>query len=162
MNILVSACLLGFDVKYSSKNNSHLIDPQKLERIQKMANIIPFCPEIYGGLETPRPSCEIKEDKVLTKDGQDRTEAYKKGAGQALMAARLFKCTHALLKEKSPSCGTGIIYDGSFTHTEKEGDGVTAALLRENNIKLYGESQIDELIEAIRLAKAPQQLSFEF
>ncbi len=162
MNILVSACLLGFDVKYDGTNNAHVLDSQKFERLKKMVNIIPFCPEIFGGLSTPRTPCEIKNDKVINRDGQDKTQEFKAGSNQALKAAQLFNCSYALLKENSPSCGSNTIYDGTFSHTKKTGSGITARLFLENNIKVFNENQLDELIEAVRLAKAPMQLSFNF
>lgn len=162
MNILVSACLLGFDIKYNGTNNAHCLDSSKFERLKKMANIIPFCPEIYGGLTTPRSPCEISGEQVLSKDNEDKTAPYKKGAAQALIAAKMFNCKYALLKENSPSCGSDQIYDGTFSHTLIKGSGITASLFLENGIKIFGESRLDDLIEAVRLAKAPQQLSFEF
>lgn len=162
MNILISACLLGFDVKYDGTNNSHLLDPLKLERLKKMTNLIPVCPESWGGLECPRQPCERSGEKVITSTGEDKTVQFTKGANQVLKLARMFNCQYALLKENSPSCGAGKIYDGSFTHTLVAGDGVTAELLDQNDIKIFGESKLDELLEAVRLAKMPLQLTFTF
>ncbi|MGI5058923.1 DUF523 domain-containing protein [Treponema pectinovorum] len=162
MNILVSACLLGFDVRYDGTNNAHLIPKEKIERLKKMVGIIPICPECFGGLECPRIPCEIKDKKVVDQEGNDKTDFFVRGAMQALKAAKMFNCPYALFKEKSPSCGFGKIYDGSFSHSLKDGSGITAALLAENGLKIFGESQIDFLIEKIRLAKSPNQLSFDF
>lgn len=153
---------MGFNIKYDGTNNENLIHSQKLDKLKKMVNLIPICPESFGGLECPRPPCEINGDSVVTQTGKDCTKEFKKGAQEALKAAKIFNCHFALLKEKSPSCGFGQIYDGSFSHTVIKGSGLTAQMLAENGLKIYGETQIDELLEALRLAKAPNQLSFEF
>ena len=108
---------------------------------------MPLCPEQLGGLPTPRTPAERIEDRVMTKDGRDVTAEYRHGAEQALHLARLCGCKIALLKERSPSCGSGTIYDGTFTGGLTAGDGVTAALLRENGITVYGESEIGRLLE---------------
>lgn len=100
-----------------------------------------------GGLPTPAHPAERIEDRVMTKDGRDVTAEYRHGAEQALHLARLCGCKIALLKERSPSCGSGTIYDGTFTGGLTAGDGVTAALLRENGITVYGESEIGRLLE---------------
>lgn len=162
MNILVSACLLGFNVKYDGTNNSHLLENSKLDRLKKMVNIIPFCPEASGGLPCPRTPCEIQNGRVISETGEDKTKEYQKGAEEALKAAKMFNCPFALLKESSPSCGHGTIYDGTFSHRKTEGNGITASLLKTNNIRIYGETEIDDLLEAVRLAKAPMQLSLGF
>ena len=162
MNILLSACLLGFNVKYDGTSNGHLLDSQKFERLKKMVNIIPFCPEAFGGLECPRTPCEIQNGRVISETGEDKTKEYQKGAEEALKAAKMFNCQYALLKENSPSCGHSKIYDGSFSHTKISGSGITAALLEQNGIKIFGETELDDLIEAVRLAKAPLQLSLGF
>lgn len=150
MNILVSACLLAFNVKYDGKNNAHFLDEKKLLTLKKMANLIPICPEVYGGLSTPRIPCEILNMRVINKDGEDKTLNFEAGAKEALKAAKMFNCSYALLKEKSPSCGFESIYDGTFTHTLVKKNGVTAELLHSNNIKVFGESRIDELIQTIK------------
>ena len=114
-----------------------------LEQLQKQYHLIPICPEIMGGLPTPRIPAEIQSDRrVLRSDGVDVTENYRKGAEEALRLAELFHCKLALLKEKSPSCGCGRIYDGTFSKTLTHGDGITAALLKENEICVIGETTI--------------------
>ena len=150
MKILVSACLLGFDVKYDGNNNGGLLPPETLELLKKTADIIPVCPECFGGLSCPRSPCEISGRKVFNSEGEDKTEQFKKGAVQTLKAAKMFGCSLALLKEKSPSCGAKKIYDGTFTHTVTEGNGITADLLLKNGIQVFGESQIQELLEALQ------------
>ena len=135
-NIIVSACLLGVSCRYdgNSKPNEKIID------LKEKYNLIPICPEIMGGLPTPRMSAEIKDGRVKTENGIDDTEEYKKGADEALKLARLFGCKKAILKENSPSCGCGKIYNGEFTRTLKDGNGITAELFIKNGIDVFGEN----------------------
>ena len=142
-NILVSACLVGLNCKYNGKNN---YNPKILELMKKY-NFILICPEFDGGLSIPRDPSEILGDKVIISKGVDVTDNYNKGAQHALELAKIYKCNKALLKEKSPSCGKDSTYDGTFTHTLIKRPGVCAKLLLENNIKIYGESEIDELLK---------------
>ena len=142
MNVLVSACLLGVACRYDGKS-------KPVESVVKLADkftLIPFCPEVYGGLTTPRLPSEIVGDKVLHNDGTDVTAQYKKGAEEALRIAKLYNCKYAILKEKSPSCGKGKIYSGNFDRTLVDGDGITTRLLTENGITVLGESEIDNII----------------
>ena len=141
-NLIISACLLGTACRYDAKSVKK-IDTEKL---CARYNLIPVCPEIYGGLPTPRIPSERRGDKVIMQSGSDVTENFKRGALSALEFAKINGCTKALLKEKSPSCGKGKIYDGSFTGTLTDGDGVAAELLSENGIAVFGESEIDKLI----------------
>lgn len=136
--ILVSACLLGNNCKYDGGNNKN----DKVLEYIKDKEIIPICPEILGGLPTPRTPSERVNEKVLMQDGTDVTQNYKKGAEEALYLAKLFNVKKALLKAKSPSCGSGLIYDGTFTHTTTEGDGVTAQLLKDNGIEVITEKDL--------------------
>lgn len=135
-NIIVSACLLGVSCRYdgNSKPNEKIID------LKEKYNLIPICPEIMGGLPTPRMPAEIKDGRVKTENGIDVTEEYKKGADEALKFARLFGCKKAILKENSPSCGCGKIYNGEFTRTLKDGNGITAELFIKNGIDVFGEN----------------------
>ena len=103
MKILVSACLLGIDCKYNGKNNKN----GKIIELLKDHELIPVCPEIMGGLPTPRIPAEIHQNKVIAKDGKDVTKQYQKGAKETLKIAKLYNCHIAILKEKSPSCGCG-------------------------------------------------------
>lgn len=130
--ILVSACLLGTNCKYSGGNN------YSEEVIKFLSNyeIIPVCPEQLGGLPTPRPASEIIGDKVINNQGNDVTQEYTKGAEETLKIAKLLGVKKALLKAKSPSCGNGKIYDGTFSGTLIDGDGITTKLLKENNIEV--------------------------
>ena len=136
--ILVSACLLGVDCKYSGGNNYN----EKVLEYIKDYEVIPVCPEIMGGLSTPsEPSARI-EDKIITKSGNDVTKEYTKGALETLKLAKLFNVKKALLKAKSPSCGKGKIYDGTFTGTIIEGNGVTSDLLESNGISVLTEQDL--------------------
>lgn len=139
--ILVSACLLGAACKYSGGDN---LCPQVAAMAQDHA-LISVCPEQLGGLPTPRTPAERQGDRVVTKDGRDVTEAYLRGAQEALKLAMLFGCDTAILKARSPSCGARAIYDGSFTGTVVPGDGVTAELLQASGIRVLTETELDLL-----------------
>ena len=142
MRILVSACLMGVGCRYDGKSNQL---PQ-LEQLMKQHTCIPVCPEIFGGLPTPRVPAERQGSKIMTQDGQDVTQQFVQGTAEVLRLADLYHCKAALLKERSPSCGSGQIYDGTFTKTLTEGDGLTAEMLKRKGIAVYGESQIGELV----------------
>lgn len=142
MRILVSACLMGVGCRYDGKSNQL---PQ-LEQLMKQHTCIPVCPEIFGGLPTPRVPAERQGSKIMTQDGQDVTQQFVRGTAEVLRLADLYHCKAALLKERSPSCGCGQIYDGTFTKTLTEGDGLAAEMLKRKGIAVYGESQIGELV----------------
>ncbi len=144
MNILISGCLLGLSCRYDGKSKG--LDSEILEKLKEKHTLIPACPEQLGGLPTPRNPSERMEERVVMDSGVDVTAEYRRGAEQALMLARLFGCEAAILKERSPSCGCGSIYDGSFSGTLTDGDGVTAELFKAEGIPVYGESLIAELI----------------
>jgi len=110
---------------------------------------IPICPEQLGGLCTPRLPSERIGDKVVNVEGMDVTAYFEKGAQQALKIAKLYGCRYAVLKERSPSCGKGTIYDGTFSGGLKDGNGVTAELFEKNGITIFGESNISELLKQI-------------
>ncbi len=139
--ILVSACLLGAACKHSGGDN---LCPQVAAMAQDHA-LVPVCPEQLGGLPTPRTPAERQGDRVVTKDGRDVTNAYLRGAQEALKLATLFGCDTAILKARSPSCGARAIYDGSFTGTVVPGDGVTAELLQASGIRVLTETELDLL-----------------
>jgi len=140
--VLVSACLLGVNCRYDGKNNENpnILALQNREDIC----LIPVCPEQLGGLTTPRLPSERIGRKVINSAGEDVTGQYAKGAEEALKIAKLYGCDSAILKERSPSCGSSGIYDGSFTHTLVEGAGCTAEALRAAGIQVFGESEIFE------------------
>ncbi len=138
---LVSACLLGIPCKYSGGDN---LCPAVLELRDKIV-MIPVCPEQLGGLPTPRPAAERQGDSVVNQVGRDVTEEFRTGAQAALALARLFDCCGAILKSRSPSCGVGTVYDGSFSGTLVPGNGVTAQLLEEAGLALYTEENLPSL-----------------
>ena len=142
MNILVSACLLGMNCRY---DGSHNYCPE-LEKLMEEHILIPVCPERRGGLDTPREPAERQGDRIIARDGTDVTDAYIRGAQETLRLAKEYDCRYAISKERSPSCGAGVIYDGNFSHTRVPGDGMTTQLLRANGIIVLGESQISALL----------------
>ena len=139
--ILVSNCLLGCACRYKG-------DDQRCDEILALAKdhvLVGVCPEQMGGLATPRVPAERKDGGVFTEQGGDVTAQYLRGAEQALHLAQLYGCSCAVLKERSPSCGSREIYDGTFSRKLIAGDGVTAELLKANGIAVYGESEVDKL-----------------
>ena len=143
INLLISACLLGIPCRYDGKG----VPRVAFSELSEYFNIIPVCPEIYGGLPTPRTPSERWGDRVVMADGRDVTDNFRRGAEAAYALCRDTGTTVALLKEKSPSCGKGKIYDGSFSGKLTDGDGYTAEYLSCRGIAVFGESQLAELIE---------------
>ena len=138
-NVLISACLLGVSCRYDGLSKP--LDERILRDLKSRYHLIPICPEVFGGLPTPRIPAEIGKDRrVFRQDGAEVTAEYRKGAHEALRLARLFDCKTAILKERSPSCGNGEIYDGTFTGARIFADGITAELLKVNGIRILGES----------------------
>lgn len=142
--LLVSACLLGVECKYSGGHNA--IAGEKIAALREKYRLIPACPETAGGLPTPRDPSERRGDAVVSCKGRDVTAEFSRGADTALCLAERYGCAAALLKEKSPSCGSGVIYDGSFTGTLINGDGLAAERLKLRGVKVYGESEVDKII----------------
>ena len=142
--ILISACLLGCACRYDGKSKPHPL-AQELAR-QGLA--VPVCPEQLGGLPTPRAASEIHmpDEAVINTEGEDVTGEFLLGADAALQTAKKYGCEIAILKDRSPSCGSNGVYDGSFSHKLREGMGKTAAVLAGYGLKVYGESQM-ELLE---------------
>lgn len=143
MKLLISACLLGCRCRYDGASRAHPLVEQLAER----HTLVPVCPEQLGGLPTPRPPAERLGGSVATRDGRDVTAQYRRGAEEALALCRALGCGAAVLKERSPSCGHGKIYDGTFSGTLVPGSGVTAELLAAQGIPVYGESQLEELLK---------------
>lgn len=139
--ILVSACLLGVNCRYNGKG----VLEESVKALMEDAVLIPVCPEIMGGLATPRDPAERAGDRVMTITGLDVTAAYEKGAEETLKLAQLYGCRYAILKERSPSCGSDRIYDRSHSGRLVPGDGVTAELLKKNGIPVFGESKTEDL-----------------
>ena len=136
--ILVSACLAGIKCKWDGESNSD----QKVIDLVKQGKAIPVCPEQLGGLSTPRAPAEIKGDKVITISSNDVTKEFQNGAQETLKIALLTGCKKAILKSRSPSCGSKRIYDGTFTKTLIKGDGITTRLLKQNHIDVLTEEDI--------------------
>ncbi|NLC77828.1 MAG: DUF523 domain-containing protein [Clostridia bacterium] len=147
---IVSACLAGVKCKYNAEDNLH---PQ-IRELLKQERVQLVCPEQLGGLSTPRCPAEIAggsgEDvwsgkaQVLTREGTDVTGNFIRGGEETLRIARLLGAKGAILKEGSPSCGSSLIYDGTFQGVKKPGQGVTAALLRKEGLKVYSENDFAE------------------
>ncbi len=151
--LLISACLFGLDTNYKGENKRL----EKLEELLKDYILIPVCPEQLGGLETPRVSAEIETGKigndvlegkarVMREDGKDVTENFVRGAQQTLTICKILGIKKALLKERSPSCGVNVIYDGTFSRKLKKGEGVTTALLRQHSVEVFSEEELDKLL----------------
>jgi uncharacterized protein YbbK (DUF523 family) len=135
---LCSACLLGVKCRYNGKSALN----RKVVALLKAEVLIPVCPEQIGGLPTPREPAEIRGKRVITKSGKDVTENFLQGAQQVLKLAKLFGVKEAVLKQGSPSCGCGRIYNGTFSGKTVKGDGVTTALLKKNGIKVITEEDL--------------------
>ena len=132
MRIMVSACLMGDNCKYNGGNNLS----QKVLNYVKGHEVIPVCPEVLGGLPTPRIPAEIVDGTVITKDGRNVNEEFKKGAEIALKMAVENQIDLVILQSRSPSCGPKQIYDGSFSGKRIDGQGIFAKLLIEKGIKI--------------------------
>ena len=141
--LLISACLLGRNCKYNGGNNYTPL----AERLKARYDLVPVCPEVLGGLPIPHEPSERVGDRVLSRLGEDVTAAFRLGAEKTLEIARRRGARLAVLKERSPSCGWGAVYDGTFTGTVVPGNGVAAELLARGGVSIYGESRIRELLE---------------
>ena len=141
--LIISACLLGEPCRYDGKSKPC----DGIEELKKEYVLLPVCPECMGGLPTPRPPAELQADgRVVNREGIDVTAEYRKGAEAVLEIARREDCRVALLKEKSPSCGKGMIYDGTFSGTLTAGDGVTVEKLTRVGITVLTENEIDKIL----------------
>ena len=141
--ILISACPVGDKCKYDGHTNYTPLIKDLLEKYE----LVPFCPEVEGGLPTPRKPSERKGDKVINNAGKDVTRNFLLGAEKALNICKYLNIKIAILKENSPSCGVNQIYDGNFNKKLIKGEGVTTELLRKNGIAVYTENQIEELLK---------------
>ena len=141
MRVLISACLLGVCCRYDGQSKAC---PAVLELLKDHA-LIPVCPEQLGGLPTPRPPAEIQGNRVINREGTDVTAQYQKGAEEAARLYQLFHCDCAVLKARSPSCGCGEIYDGTFSGTLISGDGITAQALKRLRVRVLTEETLNSL-----------------
>ena len=145
--MLVSACLLGVACRYDGRGQAI----PRLNELLAACEVIPVCPEQLGGLPTPRTPSERVGARVLSKNGADVTDAFRRGADAACQLARLYGARLALMKARSPSCGAGTIYDGSFSGRVAPGDGVTGEALKAMGLDVYTEDDLDALLA--RLSK---------
>lgn len=143
--LLVSACLLGENCKYSGGNNY----TPAIEALREKFDVIPVCPEQLGGLPTPRTPSERAGARVLSRGGADVTEAFRQGAEKTLEIARESGAARAVLQERSPSCGSERVYDGTFSGTLVPGQGVTAELLEKNGIRVYSGDRMEALLDGM-------------
>jgi len=158
IRVLVSACLLGEKVRYNGGDSasSHPV----LAAWIAEGRVVPFCPEVAGGLGVPRPAAEIVGGdgaavlrgvaRIVTREAVDVTDAFRRGADLALHAAREAGARVAILKNGSPSCGSSYIYDGTFTGTRAAGQGTTAAELERAGVRVFSETQIDEAAACVK------------
>lgn len=144
--LLISSCLCGENVKYNGGNN--LID--RLEELQEKFEFVQVCPEVLGGLDTPRVPSEIQSFeplKIVNKDGLETTKNFINGAKQTLDIVINNQIKYALMKSNSPSCGNKKVYDGNFDGTLIDNSGVTVTLLLKNSVEVFNEKEIDELLK---------------
>lgn len=143
MKIAVSSCLLGICCKYNGKSNYN----KEICALKEKHQLIPICPEVLGGLSIPRIPAEIIKDQVINQEGVNVTKNYIQGAKKAYQILEENDIRVVILKSKSPSCGKGEIYDGTFSHTLIEGNGITSQLFLEKNIKIYNENNFKDLFK---------------
>ena len=142
IKVLVSACLLGSPVRYDGgdKKSGHRV----LQKWMDEGRLVSVCPEMLGGLGTPRPPAELLASRrVVTPAGDDVTAAFELGALAAAEQGALHGVRVAVLKENSPSCGSSFVYDGTFSHTRLAGEGVTTALLRSRGVTVFSDEELD-------------------
>ena len=140
--ILISACLVGENVKYDGGNNA--LHVKILEQWKQEGILVPLCPEVLGGLGVPRSPCEVIEGthRVINKMGEDVTIFFEKGASETLEIVQENNISMAILKARSPSCGKNIIYDGTFTSRKINDSGITCKLLQESGIAVFSEEEL--------------------
>lgn len=142
--IFISACLVGENVKYDGGHND-IRSESFIKRLLKEDRLVSLCPEVEGGLPTPRVPVEIINGKAINQIGEDKTIFFQKGAQKALELCKKHDIKYAILKFRSPSCGSNQIYDGTFSHTLIDGDGFCAKLLKENGVKVFSEKNLEAL-----------------
>ena len=141
--ILISACLIGDKCKYDGKSNYNPLIKELLEYYE----LVPFCPEVEGGLKTPRDPAELKDGKVITSKGRDVTHQFEEGAEKAYNICMYLGIHYAILKDNSPSCGSTSIYDGSFKSKLIKGEGITTKYLKQRGIKIIPDTEIEKFLE---------------
>ena len=147
--ILVSSCLLGCKVRYDK--TSKPLPKEQLIALEEKFNLVGVCPEVLGGLPCPRQPAEISRDReVLTQSGQVLSTFFLKGAHEALNICKNYGIQLAVLKSNSPSCGSGKIYDGTFSGCLINGNGITSDLLLKNGVKVINESELDAWLKTVK------------
>jgi uncharacterized protein YbbK (DUF523 family) len=149
--ILVSSCLLGQPVRYDGQSKG--LASNMLTQWLQEKRVVAFCPEVAGGLPTPRPPAEINLEKVIAVTGEDVTDEFQLGAEKALALCKSQQIKFALLKESSPSCGRNTIYDGSHRGVKVAGMGLTAEKLVKAGIQVFSEEQLPELMAALAIVE---------
>ena len=144
MKILISACLLGQNVKYDGTNNS-IVENPFIKKLLNLDILIAICPEVLSGLPTPRVPVEIKNSKAIDKDGNDKTKNFFLGASKITQIALENGVKIAIMKAKSPSCGKGKIYDGTFTKSLIDGSGIAVEALEKAGVSVFREDELKEL-----------------
>ena len=145
--ILVSACLYGDHVRYDAADVPCL--DQQFLKWKEEGRLVTVCPEVFGGLATPRPDSQRVGDRVMACTGKDVTKEYELGAREALRLATEEEVAFCIMKEDSPSCGSKFIFDGTFTDTKVEGQGRAVELLREAGFMIFDEDEIDKAAELL-------------
>ena len=140
--ILISACLIGDKCKYNGGDNKNPL----IEKLLEQYELIPFCPEVEGGLKTPRDPAEIIGERVKTESGSDVSFQYNRGADLASNICLYLDIKVAILKETSPSCGVNEIYDGTFSHRKIKGQGITTKRLRQMGVRVISENDIESFL----------------
>ena len=158
VKILVSACLLGRKVRYNGEDLA--VADDSFKQMAEHHEMVPFCPEVSGGLPTPRPPAEIRGGdgmdvlsgtaRVVCRDGRDATDAFLRGARLALASCSTEHIRYAVLTESSPSCGSNMIYDGTFSNLRHPGRGVTTALLEQNGIRVFSQFRLAEFLDRLK------------
>lgn len=148
--ILVSTCLYGGTIVRYDAGDKAETDPRFL-KWKEEGRFIPVCPEVFGGLPTPRPDSQRNGDKVVTGAGKDVTAEYTAGAEEAVRLAKEYDVAFCIMKQSSPSCGSKTIYDGTFTGTKIPGQGLAVEYLRDAGFKVYGEDDMDKIEKVMEL-----------
>ncbi len=147
--VLISACLIGDKVRYDGRDNA--ID--YIEQLMKHFELIPFCPEVEGGLSVPRLKSEIRNGRIFNEERKEVTKYFLSGANKALNICKYMNIELAILKEDSPSCGVKSVYDGTFSRRKIPGIGITAALLKRNGVEVISELDVPDLLEKLASKK---------
>jgi uncharacterized protein YbbK (DUF523 family) len=143
--ILISGCLYGDVVRYDGNKVDWA--PPLFRKWKEEGRLVPVCPEVFGGLPVPRSDCQRVGELVKTRLGEDVTEAFRRGAEEAVRLAKEYEVAFAIMKERSPSCGSSIVYDGSFSGNKIPGEGLAVQHLREAGFSVYNEDQLEQAIQ---------------